>query len=134
MNKFKKNDPDIKKVRASVDSDGYYLIDVKNKYGDLADPSNPYFTFFLLINSLPFISGGVTKKIVEGDLDIDYVAFWITKVLKLQADEDSLETYFNLLLENGQDDYEKAKKMDEIDYVFMSVKLMSKKVFKYRHK
>lgn len=130
MNKFKKNEPKIKKVRASVDSDGYYLIDVDNKYGDLGDPSNPYFTFFLLFNALPFISGGITKKIVEGDLDIDYVAFWLTKVLKMDADDKSLETYFNLVLENGKEDYEKAKKMEQVDYVFLSIKLMSKKTFR----
>jgi len=130
MNKNKKNSPVIKKTKAVIDEEGYSIQEINNKFGDLADPSNPYFSFFLLFSALPFVSGGIAKKIIIGELDIDYVAFWVTKVLKLTADDESMETYFNLLLENGKDDYEKARKMEEIDYVYYSIELMSKKAFK----
>ncbi len=130
MNKESHDKVKIKKVKVAIDGDEYYIIENKGKFGDLADPSNPYFNFFLLLNSLNFVSGSVTKKIIEGDLDIDYVAFWLTKVLQLTADEKTMETYFNLLIENGVEDYENARKLEEVDYVYLSIELMSKKAFK----
>jgi len=120
----------IKKVKVTIDGEDYYVVQNKGKFGDLADPANPYFNFFLLLNSLPFVSGSITKRIIEGDLDIDYVAFWLTKVLKLTADDNSLESYFNLLIENGQEDYEKARNLQQVDYVYLSIKLMSRKTFR----
>jgi hypothetical protein len=130
MTKKRRNEVKINKVKVAIDGNEYYIVENKGKFGDLADPSNPYFNFFLLLSSLPFVSGSITKKIIDGELDIDYVAFWLTKVLQLTTDEKTMETYFNLLIENGVEDYESARKLQEVDYVYLSIELMSRKSFK----